>query len=238
MKRENYKEFNIYFYNDEELNLGKMIIDKHYSIVRILKDTKRNYVAIIEIMGKKYVLKEPRNEFRIPQRKIMSFFKAGEVVTTLKNITELIEKNKIKEFVKPLVAINQRKNGMIVYSSLIMEFFDGTIEIKNNDKLVKLVEKLHDNGVYHGDFNPGNFLSKGNEIKIIDTQGKKFWMGKYRAHYDMLTMKIDSYEEMEYPYSRDLWYYLALFIKKFKKLKIVEVVKKKKKELRDKGWKI
>ena len=62
--------------------------------------------------------------------------------------------------------------------------------------------------------------------------------GNYRAHYDMLTMKIDTYQDMEYPYKKNVFYYLALFVKKFKKLKFIEKIKEKKKKLREKGWKI
>lgn len=60
----------------------------------------------------------------------------------------------------------------------------------------------------------------------------------YRAHYDMLTMNMDSYDEMIYPYKKDIFYYLALFVKKIKKNKFIEKIKAKKKALREKGWKI
>lgn len=51
----------------------------------------------------------------------------------------------------------------------------------------------------------------------------------YRAHYDMLTMKMDSYNEMVYPYKKDIFYYLALMIKKIKKNKLIEKIKYQKK---------
>ena len=81
-------------------------------------------------------------------------------------------------------------------------------------------------------------MTSKDEVKILDTQAKKMIFGNYRAHYDMLTMKIDSYQEMEYPYKKNIFYYFAIFMKKIKKLKIIEIIKKKKKELREKGWKI
>ena len=62
--------------------------------------------------------------------------------------------------------------------------------------------------------------------------------GNYRAHYDILTMKMESYQDMRYPYKKNIFYYLALFVKKFKKLKFIEKIKEKKKKLREKGWKI
>ena len=237
LKKEKYKEFEIFCYDNKYIEIAKKILDKEYNIVKILKDTKRNYVSIIEVNGNNYVNKEPRNEYIIPQRKLMSFFKKGEALTTLININKLINKYKIKEYAKPLIAITKRKNGMITYSLLVMERVIGTEE-KNLEILVNLMKKIHKKGFYHGDFNPSNFLNSNGNIFILDTQGKKMFFGNYRAHYDMLTMKMDSYKEMEYPYLKNIFYYFALLIKKIKKLPLVEKIKKYKKKLREKGWKI
>ncbi|MGL5057663.1 MAG: lipopolysaccharide core heptose(II) kinase RfaY [Fusobacteriaceae bacterium] len=237
LKEEKYKSKNIYFYEEKYKILSKKIVDKEYMIIDRLKDTKRNYVALIEINGERYILKEPRNEYRIPQRKLMSLFKNGEALTTLKNINKL-SKDGMKDFILPRSVINERKLGMITYSAILMDYFSGVIDIKYNDKFIELVKKMHKNKTYHGDFNPGNFLVKNGEIKILDTQAKKMKLGFYRAHYDMITMKIDSYKEMEYPYEKDISYYIAIGMKKFKRLKFVEKIKQKKKKLRDRGWKI
>ena len=110
----------------------------------------------------------------------------------------------------------------------------------NLDKisLIELIKKIHRNKIYHGDFNPSNFIFTKNGIKIIDTQGKKMSFGNYRAHYDILTMKMDTYPDLKYPYKKNLFYYIALAVKKMKRLKFVEKIKEKKKILREKGWKI
>ena len=237
LKKIRYEKYEIFSIDSNYLQLGIQIVNKKYKIIKKLKDTKRNFVAIIEINNKKYVFKEPRNEYRIPQRKIMTLLKKGEAVTTLKNINRLNNEG-FSDFVKPLLAITSRKFGMIEYSGFLMEYFEGIIDINKNLEFVKLVKKMHKNRVYHGDFNPGNFLVKDNVVKIIDTQAKKMFFGKYRAHYDMITMKMDSYKEMKYPYEKDIFYYFALIVKKFKRLKFIEKIKEKKKKLRDKGWKI
>ena len=65
----NYKGFSIYSYSERYIKLGEEIIDKKYDIVKKLKDTKRNYVAEIKLEDKNYILKEPRNEYIIPQEK-------------------------------------------------------------------------------------------------------------------------------------------------------------------------
>ena len=234
---EKYKEYSLFAYDKIFIEIGKNIIDKKYKELNILKNTKRNYVSEIQIDNTSYIFKEPRNEYIIPQRKIFTLFKKGEVLTTLINVYKAIINDNLIEYAKPLLAIVKRKNGMICYSALIQE----KININDSRELNKMVEatkKIHSKGYYHGDCNPSNFMTSKNEVKILDTQAKKMSFGNYRAHYDMLTMKMDSYQEMEYPYKKNIFYYLAIFIKKIKKFKFIEKIKGKKKKLREKGWKI
>lgn len=233
-----YKEFNIYFFDANYCELAKKIIDKEYIEIKKIKDTKRNIVSLIEIDNKKYIYKEPRNESIIPQRKFFTLLKKGEALNTLININYLIEEKNIKEFVKPLVAVNIRKKGFIFFSFFLMEYIDGKDDRKYLNDIIDKIIDIHSLGYYHGDFNPGNFLVNNNGIHILDTQGKKMKFGNYRAHYDMLTMKMDSYEEMTYPYKKNIYYYLAYIMKKLKKLPFIEKIKKFKKNLRNKGWKI
>lgn len=237
-KKEKYKGYNLYYFEEKFSEIGKKIVDKNYREEKILKNTKRNFVEIISVDDKKFVLKENRNEHIIPQRKLMTFFKKGEALTTLINLNKLINNYNLKEYVKPFLVINKRKYGFITYSALIMENINGEEDRSYLDEIVKLMEKVHGFKIYHGDFNPGNFLLENGKIRIIDTQGKKMLFGNYRAHFDMLTMNMDSYDEMVYPYEKNIFYYLALGIKKIKKNKIIEKIKEKKKNLREKGWKI
>ena len=234
---EKYKEYSLFAYDKIFIEIGKNIIDKKYKELNILKNTKRNYVSEIQIDNTSYIFKEPRNEYIIPQRKIFTLFKKGEALTTLINVYKAIINDNLIEYAKPLLAIVKRKNGMICYSALIQE----KININDSRELNKMVEatkKIHSKGYYHGDCNPSNFMTSKNEVKILDTQAKKMSFGNYRAHYDMLTMKMDSYQEMEYPYNKNIFYYFAIFMKKIKKLKFIGKIKEKKKKLREKGWKI
>ena len=234
---EKYKGYSISAYDKFFIKFGKNIIDKEYKEHNILKNTKRNFVSEIQINNISYIFKEPRNEYIIPQRKFFTLFKKGEAVTTLININKAIIEDNLIEYAKPLLAIVKRKNRMICYSALIQE----KININNSrelDKMVEVTKKIHSKGYYHGDCNPSNFMTSKDKVKILDTQAKKMSFGNYRAHYDMLTMKIDSYQEMEYPYKKNIFYYFAIFIKKIKKLKFIEKIKEKKKKLREKGWKI
>lgn len=237
LKKEKYREYNIYFLEEKYKMLAKKIIEKNFKEIKKIKDTKRNFVSLIEIDGNKYIYKEPRNEYRIPQRQLMTLFKKGEALTTLINVNKIIDMG-FKEFVKPLTAVNIRRKGIINFSFFVMEYVLGEEDRKYLDEIVKKMEEIHRKGYYHGDFNPGNFLITDGKIKILDTQGKKMGLTKYRAHYDMITMQYDSYEEMKYPYKKDIIYHLAYFIKRLKRLPVIEKIGRIKKKLRDKGWKI
>lgn len=57
--------------------LGKKIVDKQYEELEVYKNTERNYVAKIEVEGKKYILKSPKSETIIPQRRVQTLIKNG-----------------------------------------------------------------------------------------------------------------------------------------------------------------
>lgn len=235
LKKNKLNEYNIYYYEDNFVEIAELILAKKFKIVKELKKSKRNYVAIIEIQNKRYVYKEPRNEYRIIQRKLMTIFKEGEALRTLIN-TNKIQEQGIDSVVKTYLAVNSRKNGMINFSFLLMEY----IEEKQGDidkikKGIIQLKNIHKLGYYHGDFNPSNILlQKNNEVKLIDTQLKKSFFGKYRLHYDMITMQYDSWKEMEYPYYKDVYYYIAYGMKRFKRLSWIEKIGEIRKKIRNK----
>lgn len=243
-----YKEWNIYYPNNEDelINLGKSVIDNNYFIEKILKDGKRNYVAIISIDGKKYILKEFRSEIIIPQRKIQTYFKKGEALTTLENGLESIEQG-IFELVKPITAIVKKKKT-IEKSYLLMEYLLGQqLQMTEDiDKVIEIIKKVHKINRYHGDLNTSNFIKIDNEIKMLDTQMKKETFFSFKKYYDILTLKEDllvislNYDvESNYKIRKlAVSFILAFLLKKLKKLKIVNIIRKLKKDLREKGWKI
>ncbi|MDO4691091.1 MAG: lipopolysaccharide core heptose(II) kinase RfaY, partial [Fusobacterium sp.] len=184
--KEYYKNCAIYSYEKEYTELAKKILDNDYSLVKELKNTKRNYVSLIKVNNQNYIYKEARNEYIIPQRKLMTIFKNGEALETLKNVNSLIQYG-FTEYIKPLIAVNKRKKGMINFSFLVMEYIEGKEDREQIDRILEKMKEIHKKGYYHGDFNPSNFLfSKENKLYILDTQCKKMLFGTYISHYDML----------------------------------------------------
>lgn len=248
IKNKKYKEYNIY-YPEKEIfyeELGKKIIDKEYRELEVYKNTERNYVAKIEIEGKKYILKSPKSETIIPQRKIQTFIKKGEALNTLINVRERIAEG-ITEYAVPFLAI-VKKEFFIEESYILMECIEGNSikSISDIDEIMKIINKLHKEKIYHGDLNTSNFIKTKNGIKIIDTQGKKEKYFYFKRWNDLFIMKNDllviekeyKVEERYYKKRKNISYYMILVIRKIKKLKFIEQLKSKKKELRKKGWKI
>lgn len=241
-----YKDYKIYTYDEEYIKIGEKILNKDYKIEHEIKNTERNYVGKININGKSYILKSPKAETVIPQRKIQSIFKRGEALNTFLNVNKAISEG-IDAFVKPLLVIRKKK-VFLKESYILFEYIDGEKleSIRDIDEVITLIKILHGKNIYHGDLNTSNFIKINGEIKILDTQCKKEKLWWFKRTYDILTLKSDLLV-MGYKYPvkekygrlpKDLGYYLACTIKNFKKLKIVNIIRDGKKILRKRGWKI
>ncbi|MFK4785477.1 lipopolysaccharide biosynthesis protein [Fusobacterium sp. MFO224] len=230
-----YKGFKLYCYDSKFLKLGENIVDKNIDIKDEYKISRRNYVVKISYNDEEYILKSSRNEHRIIQRKIMTILKKGEALNTLVNLNRLQD---LDIYAKPFLAIVKRKNRMIVESYIVLEYIESEHKFskENIDEILKIEKKFHDRGVYHGDFNPSNLICTKKGIKIIDTQGKKYSFGDYRHNYDLLTLEYTVYGSIGLKgwYKKDIWFYLAFGIKKFKRLDFIKKINKMRKKIRDK----
>lgn len=213
-------EYKFWYKENKNLFLLKNIEKGNYRVIKEFKNSDRNYVAEIEINEERILLKNNRKEYKKFFYWIKKLFSSSEGVEILKN-QEKVKQEGFKNFAKVLGVVEKRKYRTLKESYYILEMIDGEIcsSSKQKDKALEEVKKLHNLKRYHGDCNPCNFLEeKTGEIKIIDSKLKRMFFGDYRAHYDMLTMKIDSYQEMKYPYKKNIFYYIAFIVKKIKKI--------------------
>lgn len=240
-----YKEFKIYYKDEKNRVLSEKILNKEYEVVEEYKNSERNYVAKIKIDDKFYVLKSPKAETVIPQRKIQTFFKKGEGLTSFINI-DYAKSIGLNFFIEPL-AVMVKRGTFLQESFILMEYIEGEIirTKEDIDIIMDMVKKIHESGIYHGDLNTSNFIKTKDGIKIIDTQAKRESLWHFKRAYDILTMKNDllvlerEYDvEKEYKVKKDMGYMLAYSIKNFKKLSIVKKIRGLKVKLRNKGWKI
>lgn len=248
IKNIKYKKYNIY-YPEKEIfyeELGKKIVDKQYKELEVYKNTERNYVAKIEVEGKKYILKSPKSETIIPQRRVQTLIKNGEALNTLINVRKRVKEG-MREYAVPFLAI-VKKGIFIRESYILMECIEGEPikSVADIDEIMKIVNKLHKEEIYHGDLNTSNFIKTKNGIRAIDTQGKKERFFYFKRWNDFFIMKNDllviekkyEVEEKYYKKNKDISYYMILAVRKIKKLKFIEWIKSKKKNLRKKGWRI
>lgn len=245
IKKSEYKNFEIHYKTEASKILAQKVLDTDYKVVQEYKNTERNYVAKIILDGKTYVLKSPKAETVIPQRKLGTAFKKGEGLTSFLNIDRAQEIG-IDFFIEPL-AVMVRRGVFVKESFILMDYIEGENikTVEDIDIIMKMVERIHEKGIYHGDLNTSNFIKTKAGIKIIDSQAKreKFW--HFKRGYDILTMKNDllvlllKYDvEKNYRVNRDLGYLLAYFIKNFKKLSLIKKIREIKIKLRNKGWKV
>lgn len=245
IKNMRYRDFKIYYKDECNKALAQKVLDQKYIVIDEYKNTERNYVAKIEIDKKFYVLKSPKAETVIPQRKVQTIFKKGEGLTSFKNI-DYAKSIGLDFFIEPL-AVMVKKGIFLQESFILMEYVDGKLirTVEDIDIIMDMVKKIHEKGIYHGDLNTSNFIKTKSGIKIIDTQAKREKLWHFKRAYDILTMKNDllvlerEYEvEKDYKVQRDIGYLLAYVIKNFKRLPIVEKIRGLKVKLRNKGWKI
>lgn len=245
IKNMRYRDFKIYYKDECNKALAQKVLDQNYIVINEYKNTERNYVAKIEIDKKFYVLKSPKAETVIPQRKVQTIFKKGEGLTSFKNI-DYAKSIGLDFFIEPL-AVMVKKGIFLQESFILMEYVEGKLirTAEDIDIIMDMVKKIHEKGIYHGDLNTSNFIKTKSGIKIIDTQAKREKLWHFKRAYDILTMKNDllvlerEYEvEKDYKVQRGIGYLLAYVIKNFKKLPIVEKIRGLKVKLRNKGWKI
>lgn len=213
MKR--YKEYQLYFSDEKVEKLLKEIIEKKYEVLKEFKNDNRTYVAKIKIENETFILKKTfqRSFFK----KIIGFFGKSNSLETFENINRA--KKEIKELAD-IYGVGLNKKVFIVDEFFLMEYVVGDFFIDDRHylKIMEILKKVHKRGYYHGDSNPYNFLFDKNEnIHVVDTEMKKMYFGNYRAHYDMLTLfKYFKNIKPEYPYKKNIFYWLAFVTRKIK----------------------
>lgn len=208
-----YKKRQIFFINEETKKILQDVINKNYIVLKEYKNDRRTYVAKIKIEEKYYILKEPRQKKLL--RKLIGIFKKCESLIIFENVNKLRERN-IKELVNILGGGLKRKKLLIEEEFYVMDYIEGKFYFEDEKylEIMETIKKIHLEYRYHGDCNPYNFLFNKDKIYVLDTKLKKMYFGNYRAHYDVLTLMKYFKKKIEYPYRKNMFYYIALFFRK------------------------
>lgn len=174
---------NVLFNTGLSNNPDKLISDfndKKFKVIRELKNTNRSLVQLVEYDNLQYIFKIPREKNTRKWIRFTTLFRDGEAFKSLKNL-EILKNAEIKTNL-PLIAVEQRKFGMVVDSYLVYQFISGDHCTKEQyPAVVQILKNIHAKGLIHGDSWVDNFISNKEGIFPIDFNLKK--AGLFRHIY-------------------------------------------------------
>ena len=173
---------------DKEYKEFVLNIEENFNKEKNTLFQQRNIIKVLSFNNKKYAVKS----FKIPHllnKVVYRFFRKSKAKRSYLNSVRLIELD--INTPKPIGYIEFSKGLLFKESYYISELFDYDFEIravfsdidfKNRDfildKFIEFTYDLHQKGVYHIDYSPGNILVKvvnGSYIfSIIDVNRMKF----------------------------------------------------------------
>lgn len=180
---------------DNKDMFAQKILNKDYKIIKVLKDDKRSYVVLINIMDNRLVLKIPREKNTRKWQRFINGFRGSDSLRSYKMMNNL-KKIGIKS-TEAVLAMEKRKNGLIIDSYLLMKYLNGK-EIQNKYYLdvIKTLNSIHDKGYLHGDSQIQNFMSVEDEIYSIDLRLQKNIYGQIGRDYEFIYLR-ESCKEIE-----------------------------------------
>lgn len=216
MKKLNKKNKNIYYNNEKNLEIYDKIERKEYKIIKILKDDKRSYVAVIKIDNKNYVLKIPREKNTRKWQRFLSIFRKSESYREFKSIENI--KSLGFNAPTPYIAIEEKKYGMVTNSYYLAEFINAREGKKEDIKIIsKVLNDIHKLNYLHGDSHVANFLidlEDKNKVYIIDTKFMKNKYGNCGKIFEFIYLEESVETSINYD-KKSIYYQLAMILKRY-----------------------
>ena len=182
--------------NKTEIEFLKIILDKKYNTIKILKDDKRSLVEIIEINEGKFVLKIPKEKNNRKWQRFVNIFRGSDSFRNYHTMDKL-EKIGISS-TKALFAAEIR-SPFVTDSFLIMEVLEGEyIGSEDYQRVIKELSNIHSKGYLHGDSQIQNFMLKDDKIYSIDLRLQKNIYGSIGEMYEFIYLRESCKEIDEY----------------------------------------
>lgn len=225
MKRELSKTESIYYQEESMYLLFEKIQRKEFQLLKILKDSTRSYVALIQLEGKKYVYKEPREKNTRKWQRFLSFFRGSESKREGLRMQEIE-----KYFLCPKFCYAYEKQflGMIIDSYLVYEYIEAE-ELSQNEGnfALEYLHKIHQKGFLHGDSQISNFLREGEKIYLIDSKFQKNRYGAFGKAYEIYYLELSCPELLLEVDRENLPYKIAKFWKDIKEFWVKQKTKRR-----------
>ena len=182
--------------NKTEIEFLKIILDKKYNTIKILKDDKRSLVEIIEINEGKFVLKIPKEKNNRKWQRFVNIFRGSDSFRNYHTMDKLEEIG--ISSTKALFAAEIR-SPFVTDSFLIMELLEGEyIGSEDYQRVIKELSNIHSKGYLHGDSQIQNFMLKDDKIYSIDLRLQKNIYGNIGKMYEFIYLRESCKEIDEY----------------------------------------
>lgn len=146
----------------------KEFISEYGGLFLKVDKSKRKSVRLIEIDGRKYVLKE--YHCPTPWCGIKQLMKVNGAFTSWNNAHRLIQCEVPTP--KPHLALFKRDSVFKTYGILLMEYIEGIHGLdalfEGAVQLEEIFSALHTHRLVHGDLKPDNFIYDGKTLHLID----------------------------------------------------------------------
>lgn len=199
----------IYLNNEENLKYYDMLEKAEYSILKILKNDKRSYVALIEMQEKKIVYKIPREKNDRKWQRFLSIFRGSQ---SKREFYEIEEINRLGFNTGiPLLAVEEKSGIMTTDSYFLYTYVEGKqATCENALEVGKILTKIHELGYLHGDSQLENFIVSDDENKkiyLIDARFVKNIYGNFGKAYEFLYLEESCHKDGLYLCNHDTIYY-------------------------------
>lgn len=186
-----------YFNADEKFYSLEKIEELIEAEGKILKDDSRSLVKLIEIDGKKIVIKSPVDKNRRKLVRLLTLFRKSEAVKMLESM-DYLNKNYVPTN-EAILSIEYKNNNMVFDSYIFFSFLDGEVVKSNKSKeVIDLIRKIHKLGYLHGDTQVRNFLNNNGKVSTIDAALKKKKFGAISENLEYIGFGVDIAEAYDY----------------------------------------
>ena len=211
MKEKINNEESFYYDKIEYRIFFDKIKNKNYIELKKLKDNQRSTVTLIEIDGKKYVLKRPVEKLERYFQRILTILFKGESKKEFDGCKRVLKFS--FKGPEPIIVWEKKIKNQIIDSYFLMSYIEGKIcecyEVEELKKIRDELYKIHETGFYHGDAQRVNFiLNKDNKVYLIDTKLKKDIFGIEKIRDFIELQKNTRFTNF---YFQEKWYYKILY---------------------------
>jgi len=211
MIRKKIRNITVYYREEKYLKILDQL--ENLEVLEVFKDDQRSKVSLFKFENEKLVFKVPREKNSRKWQRFLSMFRGSESYREYKQ-AEKINNTGLKTY-KPIIAVEKKKNGVIIDSYFICSFLEGrTGSFKDLNKVKSELDKIHSLGYLHGDSQLVNFIIGDIHTYIIDSKFRKNIWGKFGASYEYIYLEESCHREINYD-KQTIYYKVAKDVNRF-----------------------